>query len=224
MKLRTPLLAVLALLVAITIQAAQQTNSAKVMFEAAKKKEVVDGDLNGAIQQYKEIVSKFKNDRAIVADALIRMAESYQKRGDAQAVKVYERLVQEFGDQKEAVATARQRLAALRPSTVTESQPTARQIWSGPDVHPNGPPSPDGRFVTFAADTGDLGLRDLVTGTSRLLTNTGGWAASGDYVNYAVISPDGKQVAYDWFVERDLKNELRVIPLAAGNTARPRVV
>ena len=53
MRLRTKLLAILALLAAITINAAQKSDPAKVMFEAAKKKEVVDGDLNAAIQQYK---------------------------------------------------------------------------------------------------------------------------------------------------------------------------
>jgi hypothetical protein len=222
MKLRTTAPAILALLAAITIQAAQ-TSSAR-MFEAAKKKEIVDGDLNGAIQQYKDIVSKFNHDRAVVADALIRMAESYQKLGDAQAVKVYERLVQEFGDQEEVSAMARQRLAALRPTTAAESLPTARQIWSGLEVSQSGTPSPDGRFLSFAAETGDLGVRDLVTGTSRLLTNTGGWAASGDYVSRSVISPDGRQVAYDWFVEKDFKNELRVIPFAAGDSVRPKVV
>jgi Tol biopolymer transport system component len=119
---------------------------------------------------------------------------------------------------------ARQRLAALRPTTAAESLPTARQIWSGLEVSQSGTPSPDGRFLSFAAETGDLGVRDLVTGTSRLLTNTGGWAASGDYVSRSVISPDGRQVAYDWFVEKDFKNELRVIPFAAGDSVRPKVV
>src|SRR5256885_1889118 len=89
MRLRTKLAClILALLAAITIHAAQKSDSAKVMLEAAKKKEVVDGDLNAAIQQYKAIIDKFKNDRAVVADALVHMAECYQKLGDTESRKI----------------------------------------------------------------------------------------------------------------------------------------
>jgi hypothetical protein len=38
--------------------AADTADPAKVMMEAARKKEVVYGDLNGAIKQYAAIVSK----------------------------------------------------------------------------------------------------------------------------------------------------------------------
>src|SRR6185436_8257964 len=101
MRLRTTVFAILALLVAITIGAAQKNDSAKVMLEAAKKKELVDGDLNSAIQQYKVIVDKFKNDRSIAADALVHMAECYQKLGDAESRKIYERIIREYSDQKD---------------------------------------------------------------------------------------------------------------------------
>ena len=108
MRLRTKLVSIiLALLTTITLLAAAQTDPAKVMLEAAKKKEVVDGDLNAAIQQYKAVADKFKNDRAVVADALLHMAECYQKLGDAESKKIYERIIREYSDQKEAVAIAR---------------------------------------------------------------------------------------------------------------------
>ena len=96
-----------ALLAAVTLNAAQTNGSARVMFEAGKKMEVVDGDLNAAIAQYRAIVSTYKADRAVVAEALIRVAECYQKMGNLESRKIYEQVVKDFADQKEAVAKAR---------------------------------------------------------------------------------------------------------------------
>src|SRR5689334_9092137 len=63
-----------ALLMAVPV-AAQKPEAAETMMQAAGKKEVVDGDLSGAIKQYAAIVSRYaKSDRAITAKALVRMA------------------------------------------------------------------------------------------------------------------------------------------------------
>src|SRR5262245_53915982 len=80
---------------------------AQVALQAAIKTETVDGDLKGAIRQYGEIVAKHKTDRAVAATALVHMAECYRKQGDAEAQRIYERVVREYADQKEAVAAAR---------------------------------------------------------------------------------------------------------------------
>ena len=93
----------LALVAAVTCVSAAQHDAARTMLEAARKAEVVDGNLNGAIQQYRAIADKYKSDRAIVADALLRMAECYQKLGDAQARKIFEQVVRDYADQQEAV-------------------------------------------------------------------------------------------------------------------------
>src|SRR5207253_8389596 len=90
---------------------AQQKRQQDIDLQAAIRTETVDGDLNGAIKQYGAIVSKYKADRAVTATALVHMAECYEKLGDTQAQKIYERLLSEFGDQKEAAAEARTRLA-----------------------------------------------------------------------------------------------------------------
>jgi lipopolysaccharide biosynthesis regulator YciM len=106
--------------------AAQKTDSAQALLRAATDKAVVDGDLNGAIKQYQTIVDTFKTDRAVVATALVRMAECYQKLGDAESRKIYERVAREFADQAESAATARTRLAALASASLS----AARQVWS----------------------------------------------------------------------------------------------
>lgn len=109
-----------------------------------------------------------------------------------------------------------------------QERQTARQVWSGPWAYSENPPSFDGRYLPFTDwSTGDLALRDLVSGTTRPLTKTGGYGASGgDYAATSVISPNGGQVAYMWFSSKALPASdysLRVLSLS-GSGAGPRVV
>jgi outer membrane protein assembly factor BamD (BamD/ComL family) len=103
-----PLLIILTAAASLTLSGQSQT--AETMFEAARRLEVVDGNLKGAIKQYQAVVDRFGGtDRSAAARALLLMAEAYQKIGDAEAQRVYERLLHDFGDQKEAAAEARAR-------------------------------------------------------------------------------------------------------------------
>src|SRR5581483_8297647 len=77
----------------------QGQDHAEAALKAAMDKEVVEGDLKGAIEQYKKIAQS--KDRAIAARALVRMAECYQKLGDAESRRIYELLVNKYADQKE---------------------------------------------------------------------------------------------------------------------------
>ena len=55
------------------------------------KKEMVDGDLKGAIDLYERILAQFSSsDRAAVAKALVRMGQCYEKLGSAEARKAYD--------------------------------------------------------------------------------------------------------------------------------------
>jgi Tol biopolymer transport system component len=221
-KFRTQLVATLTLLAALTLHAAQKNDPARVMFEAAKKKELVDGDLNGAIKQYKDIVSKFAGDHAIAADALIRMADCYQRLGDAESRKIYERVLHDYADQKEAVNTARARLGG---GTATGTGIVTRQVWTGPKVDSDGTVSADGRYLSFVDwETGDLAIHDLMTGADRRLTNKGSWSQSYSFAQESVISPDGRQIAYTWFSDKTNRYELRLMGLNGANVAAPKVL
>ncbi len=98
----------------------------------------------------------------------------------------------------------------------------ARQIWqTQPLQYPNAI-SPDGHYVAVTDwNTGDLWLRDLTTGTNRRLTDYGDLAHGWQYVNDAVFSQDSTQIAYSWSIDKELINELRVIPVSGGT---PRTV
>src|SRR5438552_5843814 len=104
MRQRFTIVIALAALFAVSGMLAQTSRTAEVQFKAAQHKEQVEGDLKGAIEQYKKLAEN--KDRAIAAKALIHMAECYQKLGDAQARTIFEQVVREFADQKEEVALA----------------------------------------------------------------------------------------------------------------------
>jgi Tol biopolymer transport system component len=201
-------------------------NTAATMIEAARKTAVVDGDLEGAIKQYEAIVQAYaKTDRAAAATALVRMADDYQKLGRAsESQAAYARVMREFSDQREAVSEARARLASAQSPAVSQPGPTARRIWAGKDHKDFGPdvPSADDRYSSFVGPTGDVVVRDLRTGVDRRLTEGADWFS--EYMGTARVSPDGRLVAYDWYIHKEDAVELRIVSLAAGEPVRPRTV
>ena len=209
------LIAVATLLAGVV--AAKQTARPEVALQAAIRTETVDGDLKGAIEQYRKLSTS--SDRTVAAQALLHMGQCYEKLGSAEARQAYERAVREFADQISVVATAQARLQALnsvRPGAAY------RQVWTGPKVDHKGRVSPDGRYLSCVDwDTGDLALHDFATGSDRRLTNKGTWQASAEFAEGSVLSRDGKQVAYAWFNGVD-RYELRVANLPASGLAQPR--
>ncbi len=90
-----------------------QENKAEIALQAAIKTETVDGDLKGAIEQYKAIAALPGAGRATVATALLRMGQCHEKLGQTEARAAYERLIRDYSDQAGVAAQARARLAAL---------------------------------------------------------------------------------------------------------------
>ena len=205
---------------AAVLAAGAHSNEAERQLKAAMNAELMNGDLKTAIKQYGEIVAKYQNDRAVAAAALVRMAGAYQKMGDVEASRIYERVVREFADQKEAATEARARLDSLRPKPAVAGI-VNRKMWELPrqgDLF--GTASADGRYIPYVdwAEGGDLFLHDLVTGTDRRLTNTatdkpGVKVGEEQYAEEYSISRDGKRLAYSWFRGDIDRYELRVLPL-----------
>jgi Tol biopolymer transport system component len=183
---------------------------ADVALRAAMETETVKGDLKGAIEQYKKVVADAGTNRALAAQALVRMANCYQKLGDAEAHKIYEQLVRDYADQNEAVAIARTHLDGGSGATRSAGD---RAVWTGRDVDLFGTVSPDGRLLTYVDWLGmnNVMVRDLVAGTNRALTSNTKEGEFG-YGQWSAISRDGQQVAYEW-VPLDRRDELRVASL-----------
>ena len=121
-------LSVLAVALAAVATVSAQSAAGRTSVEAAAKMEVVDGDLSGAIDSTSG--SCATPDRAVAATALVRMAERYQKLGDAEAQTIYRQVVRDFADQEEAAAWQRARSAPRRPPCRQKGE---RAVWTGPE-------------------------------------------------------------------------------------------
>src|SRR5262245_39432487 len=147
-----------------------QSSATEAMLRAAMDKESVDGDLKAAIEQYKKIVASKSASREVVAKALIRLGACYERQGDIEARKAYERVGREFGDQAESVRLAQARLAASRAPAI--SGIAVRRVWDQPGHTDGGSISADGRYFAYSDwGNGDLAVRDLSTGENRLVTH-----------------------------------------------------
>jgi Tol biopolymer transport system component len=167
---------------------------AEVALRAAMEQETVKGDLKGAIEQYRKILTAYQQDRSVAARALLHIAECYEKLGASEAQKAYERLLREYPEQKEAAA-ARARLAGRETGRRLDTDVTVQRVWSGEEVDLQGNLSPDGRHLAFAdwrTGTGRLAVHDLQTGENRLVT----MPKADCYAKEPMFSPDGKQIAY----------------------------
>ena len=185
---------------------------AERQLKAAMNTELVDGNLKLAIEQYKKVADS--GNRALAAQALLRMAACYQKLGDGEAQKTYERLIREFSDQKEAVSVARAQLGKGAAAT----GPVARQLWTGlTAVETEVSIGADGRTVAIV-DRSDypIGVRDLSTGrVTKLIASDD--PQSG--VEWPTLSPDMRQIAYTWYGARA---EVRLA--SVERDAKPRTV
>ena len=217
-------LALASLLWGASIATIQSGEQLEVELKAAMHKELVEGDLQGAIADYKSILTRAGADRTIASKALLQMGKCCERLGAEEAKKAYEQLLRDYSDQKEAAAEARSRLTAMQAVIDQKDQgPTIRQVWSGPGTDPSGAPSPDGRYLSFADwTTSDLAVRDMATGKVRRLTNKEG-SPPGSYEvpDVSIWAPDSWQIAYNWYTDDLNFCDLRLMDL---DGSKPRVL
>ena len=104
----------------------------------------------------------------------------------------------------------------IRPQTASaQGTQAARQILSGPGTDDSGSPSFDGRYLSLTDwATGDLAIRDLISGAQRRLTSNS--APYGDgYAFRPHVSRDGKQVVFSWVKPSGV--ELRIVGTDGSN-------
>lgn len=128
-------------------------------------------------------------------------------------------------------------LAVLSTTVLSQSQSSApvsqaplvasqSVIWSGNDVGNLPRISPDGRMLAFIdRNPPSVGLRDLATGTSRILVKAVSETAReivAESAGDVVFSADGSRVAYAWAKHREDLFELRTT--SVRDTGSVRVV
>jgi Tol biopolymer transport system component len=200
-------------LVGVSLSAQQ---SLSVELQRVTQQLTVSGDMRAAIDGYKRIVDKAGSNREVAAQALLRLAESYEKLKDAEAATIYARIVREFPERKEAT-TARARLGGTGGTPPAASAKNDRAVWTGPNVDMTGRVSGDGRLISFVDQgTGRLMIRDVAANADRALTAT---APNRQRPQWSAVSKDGKQIVYEWVGTRP---EVHVAALTAGGLLEPR--
>jgi Tol biopolymer transport system component len=176
--------------------------TAEELFPKAIQLEEVKGELEKAIEIYQAIVTQFSANRPIASKALLHIGLCYEKLGNTQARKAFERVVSDYADQAEPTKMARERLKALISgaggTAARSTEVSMRRIWvAGKDM-----PiciSPDGRYVVYGVyDSRSLWLRDLQSGEQRKITENGSWVEGTGTSTFAAISTDSKWIAYGW--------------------------
>jgi Tol biopolymer transport system component len=184
-------------LCAALILSAQTVNSAESLLQAATKKELVDGNLAGAIDGYQRALAAAKDNRAVAAQALLQLGQCYRKQGNAEARRTFERLLRDYGDQTEAAAKASEELAAL---TSAESKPKFTKIRVPTKLRHGSAYalSPDGKELAYVSE-GSVWLLPVhgasdpeIAGQPRRITEAqSSWSQTTDIA----WSGDGKLLA-----------------------------
>ena len=195
---RSILLAGIILLQTLPGKAAE---SLSVLLQKGIFAEETEGNLDAAIQIYEGIVKEADANRSVVAQAQYRLGVCQLKLGkmnDAEAA--FHKLTKHFADQIDVATKAREKLAEMGKSA---SSVIVRQIWSGPEAA--GGISRNGRYLAFIDwNNGNLAVRDMTIGQTRRLTDRGSWKSPVAFAETCAIAPDGKNVAFSWYDEKDV--------------------
>ncbi|MBI4421557.1 MAG: PD40 domain-containing protein [Gemmatimonadetes bacterium] len=212
---------------------AQNRQSADALLQQAVHQELVAGELDRAIEQYRAIVAQHPAERAIAAKALTYLGRAYEKLGRREAQAAYERVVREYADQTEPAQFARARLQALQPDAfatagkgdggsptytmvVGDLRPLRERDTPQLDLSPTGDRVVFQRWIgdtllgtrVYVADRGGSVVRLLFEPQPRAWRSTPRW------------SPDGRWIAY--FEQRRVGNSspMAIVVVSPEGAAR----
>ena len=210
-----------------------QGDQAAVLFQAATHKELVEGDLDGAVQIYQTILDRYGSDRTVAAEALVRLGACYEKLGMDEAQVSYRRVIEDYSDQPGQVRKAQERLRlhkgeeADRPS---QPPPTPRYqpvLHEGLRARPfrgfaaQFDFSPDGSEFVFVSSGEGRPLK-LSDNTGTLIRSF--QADFGEWSGFSLPrwSPDGQSIAYVAGRDYDREEPEQAVFLLSPKGGRPR--
>ncbi len=195
--------------------ALQNSSQHKVLFEKAKFTMETKGDLKGAIQLFEEIIKKYPSERDYAAKSQLFIGMCYEKLGFAQAQAAFQKVLDDYPEQTEAVAVAREKLMTLTRLQTLSLEADGRfhlcRICEASTEWKGGSISPLGGFLVFADrmnSYGDVAIYDLSSGKVRRLTND---ATKTEGAYECAVSRDGKRIAYSWLNNSDGSEGLRLV-------------
>jgi len=187
-----------------------QQETAKELFERALYLEETKGDLEKAIGVYLRIVKEFPDERATAANAQLHIGLCYEKLGLKEAVKAFQKVVENYPEQAEAVKAAKEKLSIiLKAQAVVEKGDKEFRITK---IHTEktreGYFSPDGKklaLIDYDYKENNLWLRDIASGKEvRLL-------GSPIEILDCFWSPDSQLIAYINGI-----NSVIIVPVGGG--------
>lgn len=220
-RLNTSLLAltcILTVFLSTTHVQAQQSQQAEQLLQAAINKQVVEGDLEAAIEIYENILNRFPGNKPVAAKALVQLGRCYEKLGDEKAREAYERVLRDYGDQSAEAAEARARISALeqRQQPTNSNEPGTRKVFEYTSAISWPRISFDGTLLSYTGRSGDIEIHDFETGEDRNVTRESTLGNANATINtgfglVSVISPDSKYIAYNWENPETFGWDLRVV-------------
>jgi hypothetical protein len=140
----------------VFVFAFQSSEDPKILYEKAKYTMETKGDLQEAINIFKQIVDSGNAERSLRAKALFHIGFCNERLGNREAKKAYQEIIQNYGEQKETVAKARERLSQLNLMAMkiakTALKPKFTKIKIPSELSWNAATSPDGQQLLLVYD------------------------------------------------------------------------
>lgn len=138
----------------------QQT--AEQLYQSGIYKEKVEGELEKAIEIYEQILKDFPENKSTAAKALYHIGLCYEKLGNQEAQKAYQRLIEEYPEQIQEVTLAKERLASLvKTAEAVPHKPTFRKIRIPTEISGEIRLSPDGEKISLTSRSRKLWVMPL---------------------------------------------------------------
>ena len=201
------------------------SQNASSLFEQGLMKENAEGDLTGAISVFNRIVADKAADPSTRAKAQLHIGICYEKLGQRDAQAAYQKVIDNYPQQQQEVASARERMAKLvAASKEGVSRPTFRKIHAANGPGPDAQFSPDGKSIALPTKDGWLWILPMSSkvgpgylGPPRQLDTHG---VKVDYVGFA-WSGDGQWIAFNGSGVKEGYQKIYVVPAAGG---KPREI
>jgi Tol biopolymer transport system component len=182
--------------------------SAKELFEKAVYLEETKGELEQAIDVYKRVVDEFPGDRATAARAQLQVGLCYEKLGIEEAEKAFQKVIDDYPDQTEAVKLAREKLFLLeRARAIVEKEDQGIKMTEIPIDRGKYwfyTISPDGKKMANLSGKLDIWITDIASGKEAQITHTG-------VESWFSWAPDSQKL-----VSHDANRDLKVVSVQGG--------
>lgn len=152
MKSRIFLFSVLALSVLGLLSGSIQ-QTAEQFYQSGIYKEEIEGELEKAIEIYETVLKNFAENKTVAAKALYHIGLCYEKLGNQEARKAYQRLIDEYPGQIQEVNLAKARLASMvKTVEAVPHEPTFRKIRIPTGLSRSMQLSPDGQKISLVSE------------------------------------------------------------------------